>query len=524
MRFKGMPAKKKDLKLLFVNPCLRPGGFTKVLPVGLASVMTYFNENGYRFTLLDIDINEYDDAYVEKYLEKNNFDIILIGTIVTHYKWIKWFVNTAKKHQPQSKVITGNSVAGSIPELFLKKTKGDIVVLGEGEVSAYEAVEAIRLEKNLAQVEGIAFSDNLGNYVENNLRKAAKINDLPMINWSFFDVEKYLQQPEVIPDKDSVDSMEPNRSMPVITARGCAFKCTFCHYMFWNDPYRNKSPEKILDEIEFMLTKYKATYIHFWDDLSFASAKQAEKLCDKILERGLKFKWIASVRVDLFSRSNLKGDDALRVAKKMRDAGCYSVGFALESGNPEILKMMNKNIEADAFFETVRILRAADITSHTSVVFGYPIENKETIAQTFEQCYKAEVYPSIGFLLPLPSTGMYDYAKLHGHITDEDQYLESITERQDICVNMTKMADDEIMTEIKKGAKKLNDMLDLGLDENTYVKTKNYQNGKVKKKKLPPIDVNNIERIENDVSFNYASSEFKMDARKSDPNKKNIEN
>ena len=67
-----MPAKKKDLKLLFVNSCLRPGGFTKVLPVGLGSVMTYFAENGYKFTLLDLDINEYDDAYVEKYLQKNN--------------------------------------------------------------------------------------------------------------------------------------------------------------------------------------------------------------------------------------------------------------------------------------------------------------------------------------------------------------------------------------------------------------------------------------------------------------------
>ena len=42
-----MPAKKKDLKLLFVNPCLRPGGYTKILPVGLASVITYFKENGY---------------------------------------------------------------------------------------------------------------------------------------------------------------------------------------------------------------------------------------------------------------------------------------------------------------------------------------------------------------------------------------------------------------------------------------------------------------------------------------------
>ena len=184
--------------------------------------------------------------------------------------------------------------------------------------------------------------------------------------------------------------------------------------------------------------------------------------------------------------------------------------------------MMNKKIEADAFYHTVKTLKDAEITCHTSVVFGYPIENKETIAQTFEQCFKAEVYPSIGFLLPLPSTGMYDYAKLHGFITDEDKYLESITERQDICLNMTKLSNDEIMTEIKKGAKKLNDMLDLGLNENTYVKTGSYQNGKVKKKKLPPIDVKNMERIENDVSFNYASSEFKMDSSKAHLKKTNI--
>jgi radical SAM superfamily enzyme YgiQ (UPF0313 family) len=515
---------KKDIKLLFVNPCLRPGGFTKVLPVGLASVMTYFHENDYDFTLLDIDINEYDDAYVENYIKNNHFDIILVGTIVTHYKWIKWFVNTAKRNQPNACVITGNSVAGSIPELFLSKTKGDIVVLGEGEISAYEAVEAIRLGKKLEEVEGIAFRNSSGKYTETSPRKAAQINDLPMINWDFFNVEKYLEQPEVIPDKSEADSNEPNRSMPVITARGCAFKCTFCHYMFWDDPYRNKAPTKILDEIEFMIKKYNATYIHFWDDLSFASAKQAEKLCNEILERGLKFKWIATVRVDLFSRSKLEGDDAIRVAKKMRQAGCYSVGFALESGSPEILKMMNKNIEADAFYETVRFFKEADITCHTSVVFGYPIETEETILQTFDQCYKAEVYPSIGFLLPLPSTGMYDYAKLHGFITDEDKFLESITERQDININMTKMSNEEIMNAIKKGAKKLNDMLDLGLDENTYVKTKNYQNGKIKKKKLPPIDVNNMKRIENDVSFNYARTEFKMDRSKAHLKKNNAKN
>ena len=55
---------KEKSKILFINPCLRPGGHTKLLPVGVASVMTYFYEKGYKFELLDIDINDYDDEYV----------------------------------------------------------------------------------------------------------------------------------------------------------------------------------------------------------------------------------------------------------------------------------------------------------------------------------------------------------------------------------------------------------------------------------------------------------------------------
>ena len=162
-----MKKSKKDLKLLFVNPCLRPGGYSKFLPVGLASVMTYFHKNGYEFSLLDIDLNEYDDVYVENYIKTNKFDFVLCGTIVTHYKWIKWFVNMVKKHQPNACTITGNSVAGSIPEVFLKNTKCDIVVTGEGEVSAYETVEAIRLGKDLKTIEGISFRDNQSNIVIN---------------------------------------------------------------------------------------------------------------------------------------------------------------------------------------------------------------------------------------------------------------------------------------------------------------------------------------------------------------------
>tara|TARA_B100000745_G_scaffold153744_1_gene100691 strand:+ start:170 stop:1699 length:1530 start_codon:yes stop_codon:yes gene_type:complete len=505
-----MVKEKKDLKLLFVKPCLRPGGFTKLLPVGLASVMTYFETKGYDFTLLDIDIDEFDDAYVENYIKKNHFDIILTGTIVTHYKWIKWFVNMAKTHQPNSKIIVGNSVAGSIPELFLQKTKCDIIVIGEGEISAYEAVEAIRLGKEFKDIPGIAFRNNNGKIVKNEHRKVGDINDFPFINWDRFEVERYITQPETFPDKEA--NPEELRALPVITARGCAFKCSFCHFVFWDDPYRNRKPKSVLDEIRQLQEKYNVKYINFWDDLSFASAIQMEKFCDEILSSGLKFKWLGAVRVDLFSRGRAKGEDALRVAKKMKESGCYSVGFALESGNKEILKMMNKEIDPKEFYDTATILRKAGIISQTTVLFGYPQETKKTIKETFDQCLKAGLYPSIGFLMPLPYTVMYDYAKVNGYITDEDKYLESITERQDITINMTKMSDKEIMDEIKVGAKKLNDMLDLGLTEETYIRTGGYKNRLDNlEKQRPRLNPKKIKRNVNDVSFNYAQTDFKFE-------------
>ena len=117
----------------------------------------------------------------------------------------------------------------------------------------------------------------------------------------------------------------------------------FCHYVFWNDPYRNRSPKEIVDEIEHVQKKYNAKYIEFWDDLSFASAIQAEKLCDELISRNVKVKWNCAIRVDLFTRARLSYDDSSKsYAKKMKEAGCYQCGFSLESGNKQILEMMNK--------------------------------------------------------------------------------------------------------------------------------------------------------------------------------------
>lgn len=498
-----------NLRLLFINTCLRKNSAYKVLPVGLASVMTFVHQRGYNFDLLDLDINEYSDDYIENYIRGNHYDVILYGSIVTHYKWIKWITHIIKKYQPNTKVVVGNSVAGASPEVFLRHAPADVAISGEGEYTCLEVLNAFRDGKGLNEVAGIAYRNGNGEIVRNPRRKACKIDELPMINWDFFEVDRYLATSKGklawgVADEDSI-------AMPVSTARGCINKCTFCHYVFWHDPYRFRSPESVLAEVRRNIERYGARFINFWDDLSFASFPQVERMTDAILASGLQFNWSASIRTDLLGDPAKPYEKRLAVARKMKEAGCTTVGFSLESGNKDILAMMKKRVKVEYFSEQIQVLKQAGIVSNVSVVFGYPIETKETIWETVNMCLENGIYPSMGYLLPLPATEMYRYALEHGYITDEDRYLTSITERQDICLNMTRMSDEEITAEIKKAAKKANKVLNLGLEDEHLLKTGGYKRHTNRDAQVGKIenDPESIHRNENDFSFNYSQATFK---------------
>ena len=87
--------------------------------------------------------------------------------------------------------------------------------------------------------------------MNNGKRKAVKnIDEFPFPDWDMFEVEKYLNQGR----KHRVNHawhFKPEDAivLPINTARGCVFKCTFCHYVFWHDPYRHRSAENVIAEI-----------------------------------------------------------------------------------------------------------------------------------------------------------------------------------------------------------------------------------------------------------------------------------
>ena len=194
--------------------------------------------------------------------------------------------------------------------------------------------------------------------------------------------------------------------MPINTARGCVFKCTFCHYVFWHDPYRHRSAENVIAEIKFHKKKYGANFFNFWDELSFHKIGPAEKFLDQLIEADLKIHWTCAIRADLMGKDvDAKGNPIprerrLNLAKKFVQAGCVSAGYSLESGNDKILETMNKKVKSEYFHEQVKICREAGLITNTSLVIGYPEETKETIDETMYKLEALNVYPSAGFLLP----------------------------------------------------------------------------------------------------------------------------
>jgi radical SAM superfamily enzyme YgiQ (UPF0313 family) len=484
------------MRVLFVNVSLRPNAPHRQIPVGLGYIVTAVKEAGIRFDLLDIDIGRYSDAYVERYIMDHSYDVIAVGSISTHYRWIKWFVNMAKAVQPDCTVIVGNSVGGSLPEVMFQHTGVDIIIKGEGDVTIVEVLQALNAGRELGRavepyepvphqngdlpptlkgigIEGVIFRDHKGRIVNNGARKAVRdISTLPYPDWDLFDVEGYIAGTRYMARETTRYPRSEAVVFPVNTARGCVFKCTFCHYVFWNDPYRHRSAASVIGEIRQLNKKYGANFIEFWDELSFHKLKPTENFIDELLAANLDWlHWHAPIRSDLFGRTDVPEADRVRVIEKMKASGVMALGFSLESGSQEILDAMNKLVKSEYFDEQVRLLRQAGIISDTSVIVGYPQETPATIDKTMEMCRRNRIYPSVGFLLPLPATGMWDYALENGHIKDIDGYLTSIVERQDLVLNMTKMPDEQLIGHTKDWLRRLNQEFGGLLSEDALIKT-----------------------------------------------------
>lgn len=461
------------MNILVINISLRPASPLKLFPIGLGYITTAMKNAGFVFDLLDIDAHRHSDEEVEQFIRSKKYDVVCMGCIVTGYKIVKALAAVVKEHHPHATIIVGNSVATSIVDTLLTRTKVDIAVVGEGDETIVDLLKAISSSGSLENIPGICFMKN-GQIMRTPPRPLIQdISSLPFIDFSLFDVDIYIESSKNAVSEPLAIPREEIRALPVNTARGCVANCSFCYHVFKSVPYRYRTPESIVAEIKHLINIYKLNYILMWDELTFFSKKQALAFVEKIIEEDLHFYWVGSCRATLFN-----DEEDLLIMDKMKKAGCVGMGYSLESAEPSILKAMNKHITVEQFSKQTQLFHRAGISTVTSLVFGYPQETPETIKKTFDCCIQNRIYPSAGYLLPQPGSAMYDYARQNGFIGDEEEYLLKMGDRQDLRLNMTKMTDNELETYVFEGLKRCNDELEVGLQYEELIKTMYYRSPK----------------------------------------------
>jgi len=460
--------KGHNMKTVFINPSLRPNSKRRQLPVGLAYIMTAVKKAGFEFDLIDMDVNGLGIGDLEKILADKAYDIYALGCIVTGFKLVKQISDVIKKINPEGVVIAGNSVATSIPELLLDHTKVDIAVMGEGDVTIVELLEALEHGKPLSDVKGIVFKKD--NKITHTQKRpvAPELDPFGFPDWDIFALDKYDQYAYLNVNNFSADKA---LSYPLNFARGCPFNCTFCYHVFKGEKYRKYSEDACVAEIKRLHSRYGCSYISFWDELTFPNIKGVERLLDKLKGLDFKVRWEASSRGDLFKKKDL---DLIKV---MRETGCENIAFSLENADPKILTAMHKRISVPEIIEQAKVLWEGGVVPLTSVIFGYPQETPESIQRTIDVCEECRMYPSVGFLLPLPGTPIYEWAKENGRIKNEIEYLERVGDRQDFHVNLTEMPDDEFVSTVEEKLKIL--AVRLGLKLDSVFKTVTYQKPKI---------------------------------------------
>lgn len=412
-------------------------------PQGLAYIAAVLLKKGYEVEVYNQDTNHWPDEHLTEYLDKNRFDVVGAGIIAGYYQYRKLLKisEAINKSKQRPLYMLGGHGPSPEPEFFIRKTNADVIVIGEGELTVIELLKALANRNNFAHIKGIAYRTGEGITVNERRQLIEDVDTIPFPAYELFPIEHYrlLRMPHST-NKDFI--------MPVLSGRGCTFKCNFCYRM--DEGLRPRSNESIIEEIKLLKQNYGVTYIAFSDELLMSSTERTMSLCNDFIKAGLNVKW------DCNGRLNYAKPEVLKL---MKQAGCVFINYGIEAMDDQILKNMNKGLTTKQIIKGIEATLEAGISPGFNIIFGNIGENNETLNKGVEFLLKYDdgaQMRTIRPVTPYPGSPLYYYAIEKGLLKDcEDFYENKHTNSDLMAVNFTDLSDEEFHRCLLKANTKL---------------------------------------------------------------------
>lgn len=296
-------------------------------------------------------------------------------------------------------VVMGGPHVTFLPDEALDRG-ADFVVRGEGEMAFLELVKALKDGGEFRNILGLSFRDN-GRAVHN--PPQPPLHNLDELPW---------------PDLTLIKDFHKIRILPMMTSRGCPYDCKFCSVTkMFGRRYRFRDTEDVLTELERLHSMNPKATIFFYDDNFTAHIKRTKALLQGIIERGIRIRWTAQARVDIY-----RDEELLYL---MERSGCLFLYLGLESINPRTLENYRKEQTVQDIAEAVKALHRHGIRVHGMFVLGSDEDDVKTIRETvrFARGLKIDTVQFL-VLTPLPGTETFEELMEQGRIfiTDWSKY------------------------------------------------------------------------------------------------------
>jgi len=405
--------------LINTNNYLKASELMKIPPVNILSLATYIRS---RNPELNVIVKDY---LVERYSEKEFVSLIraqglfLVGitTFSTEIYSVFKLSQLIKKINDRISIVLGGPHLELFPKETIEQHFVDFVCQGEGEVALYCLIE--RLLNNV-QPDGI---DNIWVKKDNkivapnkcNVLSFEKFEDYPSIDLDFIDLRKYFH-PFLYKGKGVI---------PIITSRGCPFKCIFCNSS--NKINRATKIASILDEIEYKVNRYNVKNVFIIDDTFNINYQRVNELSKGIIDRNIKIAWAFRGRVNALDHETLK------IAKK---SGLVHVALGIEDFSDDGLRLIKKGITVSSVKELFKICHGLGIKTTANFMVGFP-HNQDPKKQIKLIDFIKELDPTTiqnSVLELIPGSSIYDLAVESKIISGQEWMSQSLNPKPDFVI------------------------------------------------------------------------------------------
>jgi len=361
------------------------------IPIGLVYIAPIAEERGHHVEILDLALEADPHPILVRKLEEREWDLAGLSCMTPEFEGAEIAARQIKEFDPALPIIFGGQHPTIVPEQAVSQDFCDFVCIGEGEETFGHFLDVWSSQGDLSRVPGLAFKDQKRQPFRNGPRPPIDdVDGIPIPAYHLLEMDRYAEA-------DSARyTPKYKRATQIFTSRGCPWHCTYCHDLF-GKRFRARSPENVLREMRLLYDTYRIQEFMVEDDIFNFDMDRAKKICDLIVESGMK------VALQFGNGIRLERMDE-ELVRKLAAAGTHHVSIAIESASPRIQSLSRKNLKLHMVKDVVGWTRRYRINTLGFFMIGFPGETVEEINMTIRFACATELDEAL-FSIVIPYAG-----------------------------------------------------------------------------------------------------------------------